>query len=95
MHYINHSTYRHDIALLPPDIRAAWIGSVCHGTLARLTDSVFVFRAVSGTGPLILGTLEELLPLIQSMAIAIPHRPPEPSTLDSSAVDELLSELGL
>ena len=84
--------YKWDVARLPPDLHAAWIGTSVHGNLFHLTETHFAFRQMSGSGVWIIGTLEELLPHFTAMPVSRPYSPPVRSTdyfdpLDFSAID--------
>ena len=90
---ISATTWRADLAALPEDVRLAFIGSYAIGQIARLTETQFAFREVSGRGPWHIGGLIEIFPLLLDRPLATPYIPPP--ARGGIDVDELLADLGL
>ncbi len=80
----------HDIQHWPKELQMAKISApISAASLQRLTSTHFILRYPSGSGKIHCGTLEELLPLMQSMSVPAPYKPPafveKPRSLDPLA----------
>lgn len=81
------AAFKWDFAKLPEPIRLAWLNHPPNSNLVRLTESHFAFRARSGSGVWAIGTMEELIPIINLLPLPEPYTPPRPSSAKSDPLD--------
>lgn len=78
----NPAVHAFDFKNLPPEAQRAFIGKFRVSNLIRLTETYWAFREISGSGPYLIGPLEELIPHMKEVKSAIPYKPPK-SELDN------------
>lgn len=90
---LSHFAWQQDFKKLPEAVRLAWLAKPPNSQLCRLTADLWAFRHSAGSGDWTIGTLAELLPLLEALPIPEPYRPPASSSAESDPLD--LSKLNI
>lgn len=86
-------TWKWDFQRLPEEVKLAWLGQRHYGHISRLTQDLYNFRPIQGSGPNLILTVPELVTQLESLPIPTPYTIPKPIARQPAADPLDLSKL--